>query len=67
MASYRYESSRIGDVVFWEDKKLLVQHSSYYSNPCYHCFFYKKNCTGIACLAHERLDRKDVLYFEINY
>ena len=67
MASYRYESSRIGDVVLWEDKKLLVQHGSYYANPCYHCFFDKGECSGIACLPHERDDGKDVIFQEITY
>ena len=65
MAGYRYESSRIGDLVLWEDKKLLVQHGLYYSNPCYHCFFNKRECTGVACLPQERFDRKYVIYLEI--
>lgn len=67
MASYRYESSRIGDVVLWEDKKLLVQHGSIYQNPCARCFFYKAECSGIACMPHERDDRKDVIFQEITF
>ena len=66
MASYRYESSRIGDVVLYEDKKLLVQKSPLYSNPCYHCFFVGDNCSGIACKPHVRIDRENIIYHEIS-
>lgn len=67
MASYRYESSRIGDVVLWEDKKLIVMSGSFFSNPCLFCFFHKKECFGIACTPHERDDCKDVIYQQITY
>ena len=65
MAFFRYESSSIGDVVLWEDKKLIVQNGSFYSNPCARCFFDKNECSGIACMPHERDDRKDVIYQDI--
>lgn len=67
MASYRYETSRIGDVVLWEDKKLLVQNGNIYQNPCARCFFDKTECSGIACMPHERDDMKDAIYQEIPF
>lgn len=68
MASYRYESSRIGDIVLWEDKKLLVTSSINLRDPCSKCFFDKSHdgCSGVACLPHERDERKDVVYQEIS-
>lgn len=65
MANYRYESSRIGDVVLYEDKKLLVLEEPILTNPCSICFFDNKECSGIACKPHERVDRKGVIYREI--
>ena len=69
MASYRYESSRIGDVVLWEDKKLLVVSAVGIRNPCSNCFFDKspEGCTGVACLPHERDDCKEAIFQEITY
>lgn len=67
MASYRYESSRIGDIILYEDKKLMVCKGFLFLDPCMSCFFYKTECSGIACMPHERDDRKDVIYREITY
>lgn len=69
MASYRYESSGIYDVVLWEDKKLIVGYAAFYNKPCDHCFFNKEGniCSGIACLPHEREDGKNVIYQEYKF
>lgn len=62
MSRYRYADAKIGDIVQWENKLLKVKPNC---GHCPDCFFYNKNCSGVACVSAEREEDGNVWYKEI--
>ena len=59
MSRYRYADAKIGDIVQWENKLLKVKPNF---GHCPDCFFYNKNCSGVACVSAEREEDGNVWY-----